>query len=172
MDLLGHLDRRRLIKSLSASAAYDLSRAGTGNYSVDPSNLFTYINSDGTPKDLHATVEGITRVKHFGDVAISGRVYDKRIAYKGCSPKQEETIQKAAGVAKYLVDKALYYFDKKSGKALYKVWFDASGRTHKTAVKGVLGDIREQANFPELTYDCVSCRSGTLRAYASTYIFP
>ena len=175
MDVLGHLrlGRRRLIESLSVSAAHDFSRAGTGNYSVDPSNLFAYIDSDGTPKDMYATVEGIAKVKLSGDLAISRDVHDKReIIYSGCSDKEKETIHEAAVIADYHINKALYYLDHKSTKTLYEAWFGASSRKHKDRVRKTYEEMRTKANLLQLTYQCGICTDRTAPAAHCTRIFP
>ena len=174
MDVLGHLrlGRRRLIESLSVSAAYDFSRAGAGDYSVDPSNLFTYIDSDGTPTDLYATVEGIAKVKLPGDPAASRHVHDKReIDTKGCNDKEKLKIREAAVTADYNLNKVLYYFDAQYGETRYETWFGAPDRGRKRTVKKMLMRMKEKANTLRLTYECGICTDPVGHASARTRIF-
>ena len=174
MDLLGHrrLARRRLIERPSVSATYDFSRAGTGDYSIDPSNLFTHIDSDGTPKALHATVEGIAKVKLSGDLTVSRHAHDKRILSNGCSAEEEKKLHDAAVAAGYLINKSLYYLNKSSGKARYKAWFGRPDRTRKDHVKSVFTNMREKANILKVTYECGVCTAKHLSTKGGMCILP
>ena len=58
--------------------AYDFTHFGVGNYSIEPSNFFAYVGGDGTPKDLYATVEGVAKIRLFGDLAVSWHFHDIR----------------------------------------------------------------------------------------------
>ena len=38
------------------SAAYDFTRSGAGEYYIEPSDVFIYVDADGTPQQFHAIV--------------------------------------------------------------------------------------------------------------------
>jgi len=82
----------------SVSATYNFTRSGAGHYSIEPSNLLTYVDADGTPKDIRATVEDVAKVKLSGNLAVS-RAHDKRISYASCSYVEQVLAMTAAGNA-------------------------------------------------------------------------
>jgi hypothetical protein len=79
-----------------------------GDYSIRPSNLFTYVDTDGTPKNLYATVEDVGTIKLSGNLAVS-RVHDKRANFDSCSQNQQLTLAAAAATAKSLAFNAYAY---------------------------------------------------------------
>ena len=91
------------------STAYNFTRSGAGDYSIEPSNRFTYVDGDGTLKDLYATVGDVARVELSGDLAVSQPVYHKRAPFIGCSPDQAQHIYTTALNAEVLVLRALKY---------------------------------------------------------------
>ena len=155
------------------SAAYDFTRSGAGDYSIEPSNLFTYVDTDGTPKDLHATVEDIVKVKLSGDLAVPRRVHNKRDFY-GCSTEEQKILDIAIRVAEPQVEATLTYLKRMRGSTeRYETWFGKYDEGRKDAVRTVFQRISDNTAFAALTYDC-TCpkpKKPTTVAYVCTYIF-
>ena len=53
------------------AAAYDFSQSGPGEYFIEPSNEFYYIDADCTPHKFYATVEDPVKVRLSGDLSLS-----------------------------------------------------------------------------------------------------
>ena len=64
-------------------------QSGAGDYSIEPSNLFTYVDADGNTKDFYATVGGITKVKLSRDLAAHKRAF-KKFNPKKYKPKKHK----------------------------------------------------------------------------------
>ena len=80
----GHfqLAEHNLIEWLPVPTPYSFTRFGAKDDSIEPPNLFTYIGADDTPKGLHATVEGVSKVKLSG-----GRVVPRHLPFRSNDPK-------------------------------------------------------------------------------------
>jgi len=92
------------------STAYNFARSGAGNYSIEPSNLFTYVGVGGTLKDLYAAVEDIAEVRLSGNLVVP-RALDKRGTMIGCSLYQELDIYLAALKAEIYAKNACCFLD-------------------------------------------------------------
>lgn len=139
---------------IQVSAAYDFTRSGAGDYSIKPSNLFTYVDGDGTPKGLYATVEHIAKVKLSGDFVVPRHVRSKR-AFVGCSDTQQMVVEAAIEAAKHRVEKSLIYLDSISAPtARYETWFGEYDEGRKETVRSSFQKMLQVADFSSLTYDC------------------
>jgi len=87
------------------SAAYNFTISGAGNYSIEPSSLFTYVDPDGTLKVLHATVEDIAEVRLSGNLIVS-RAFDRR-ALRDCTFSQRVAIVAAYAEAVIRIHNAI-----------------------------------------------------------------
>ena len=88
------------------SAAYDFAQSGTGEYSVEPSNRFTYIDADGMPNDLNATIGNIAKVKLSGDLGVSRQVHNKRINIFNCGTNRKAALETAITTARDKIQEA------------------------------------------------------------------
>ena len=78
--------------------AYDFSKSGAGEHSVEASNLLTYVDDDGTPKNFYATVGTIPKVK-LSSVPPISRIHDKRAGFHSCTSDQQSQIASAVSPA-------------------------------------------------------------------------
>jgi len=138
--------------------AYDSTESGTGGYSVGPSNLFTIIDADGTPKNILATDGNTAKVKRSSDLPAS-RVHDKRTSFNGCSPDQQSEITAAISSAKsYASDAYSYIAGISSGTTRYTTWFGEYDQNHKDKVEEHFRLI-SNSPFEGFFYDCYTCNS-------------
>ena len=149
--------------------AYDFSKSGAGEYSVEPSKLLTYIDDDGTPKDFYATVGTIPKVK-LSSVPPVSRVHDKRAGFNSCSSDQQSQIASAVGPAQaYAIEAYSYIADIAGDTTRYTTWFGAYDEDRRAAVENHFKLIGTR-NLWGLTYDCTCTTAGTY-AYVCTYTF-
>jgi len=153
----------------SVSAAYNFTRSGAGDYSIGPSTLFTYVDADGTTKDLDATVEGVAEVKLSGNLAVS-RGHDKRADFNSCSSTQQTQLTDAAdGAQMYAFNAYGYISGLKSGTPRYTTWFGEYNSTRKNTVQSHY-QLINGGQYSSFTYDC-SCTEKDTFAFVCAYIF-
>ena len=153
---------------MSVSAAYNFTRSGAGNYSIEPSNLFTYIDADGTPKNLYATVEDAAAVKLFGNLAVS-RIYKKRASFDSCTPTMESQLNSAAASAQNLAFNAYaYVVSISSGTYWYTHWFGTYDASRIATVQNRF-ELISNGDFSSFTYNC-GCPYPTY-SFICPYIF-
>ena len=154
------------------ATAYNFTRSGAGDYSIEPSNLFTYVDGDGALKDLYATVEDVAKVKLSGILAVSRHVYDKRNLprFQHCSWDEARDITSAAmGADDYAEDSYNHIERLWTGSVRYLTWFGflteprrATALDHFRKIRG-----RPTVNF---TYVCTD-RDPTWFAWVCACIF-
>ena len=91
------------------SAAYNFTRSGGGGFSIKPSTRFTYVDGDGTLKDLYATVGDVARVKLSGDLDISPPISYTRGRFLGCSADEVTALITSTLDAGVIVQRAIQY---------------------------------------------------------------
>ena len=154
------------------SAAYDFTQSGPGYYSIEPSNLFTYLDADGTLKNLYATVEDVAEVGLSGTLAIP-RVRSKRVPFINCSLDKQSTISTAAASAQAYASEAYSYLRGISGGTpRYTEWFGLYTPPRKSIVENHFQLISSRS-FSSFTYDCAppKCKNPGVSAYVCPYIF-
>jgi len=152
----------------SVSAAYNFTQSGAGDYSIEPSNLFTYIDSNGTVNDIYATVQDVAKFKLSGNLAVS-RVLDKRVSYVSCTSTERTILHNAAASAQTYASKAYSYVKSiSSGTRRYRTWFGIYTTARHTTVQGHFRLISSR-EFSSFTYDCTCSRSDWY-AYVCAYI--
>ena len=152
-------------------AAYSFTQSGRRDYFIEPSNLFTYIDADGTPKDLYATVEGIAKVKLSGHPAISRHVHDKRIKSKlevDCKFKQQQIVERAIRRAQDVATAAYSSLKSKTVPDAYKTWFGAYDSKRKRQVRANFGEVGDI--LQKFTYQC-GCSALSEEFYADRFGF-
>ena len=155
------LVERHLIEWFPVSAAYSFAQSGAGDYSIEPSGHFTYIDAEGTPKDLYATVEGIAKIKLSDNLSASRAVHDKRLNWKmrskpkfeNCSPQRQRILELSIVAAKNTATKAYRAARRIKGpSAQYTTWFGTYDTKRK---KTVVATFRKMKNYiSKLTYEC------------------
>ena len=155
-----------------------MTQSGAGEYSTEPPKPSTHANGDGTPKDLHATVEGIAKLS--GDPriaqAISRYTHDKRAASKphGCSAGRQQALFHAADMAETLATGAYQYLWVISDATpRYTKWFGRYDPSRKAAIQSVFQRVSQGNQFVGAYYSCVcdEVSRGKYRAYIGVYIF-
>ena len=153
---------------MSVSAAYNFTKSGSGDYSIEPSSQFTYADADGTIKDLYAIVGDVAKVKLSGNLAVS-RVHDKRATFVSCSAPRQTQLNTAAASAQTYANAAYTYIRGiSSGTNRYKTWFGTYTASRKNTVQNHFQLISSR-QFSSFTYDC-SCTSPGIYAYVCAYI--
>ena len=157
---------------------YDFTRSGTGEYSIEPSNLFTYIDADGIPNDLYATVGDIAKVKLSGDLGVSGRVHNKRgPEFSGCEPWQVEDLQFAINQVPGRTAEAIDHHDQVWSQDTvtprYRRWFGTFHHQYWIDIGIALSWISEPGLFSQVTFTCLTetPRHATGLIYSGKYIF-
>ena len=161
-----------LIGRSPVSSAYDFTHSGAGDYSVEPSNLFTYVDGGGTPKVLHATVEGIAKVRLSGGLGVSQHIHDNRGAFIGCKDTDRQRIEAAVVVLRESLEDARDYMNGIEGPTLrYETWFGTYDAVNKNVVQGILGTVSAERLHKDMRYRCLAkCSNPYTLAYAGTYI--
>jgi len=153
------------------SAAYNFTLSGAGNYSVGPSNLFTYVDVNGTLKDLHANVEDIAEVRLSGDLVVS-RVLDRREGLTvACSKDQYSELSTAIIAAYGLVRRAIIFIkdmDHENPPPRWITWFGVSPPCAMDWAPRVFQMILS-FGFNNFNYDCRCDRPDLI--FSSAYIF-
>ena len=159
------------------SAAYNFTRSGAGDYSIEPLNLFTYVDGDGALKDLYATVEGVAEVKLSGILAVSRRGDDpvplpptpKVPKFQDCTVAQEVALTALALEAEEWVASAIEHLEFNSFSLRYHRWF---GLKQSDRWKSVLKHYAEifASSIPQYNYIC-TVRHPTWAAWSCACIF-
>jgi len=154
------------------SAAYNFTLSGVGNYSIKPSNLFTHVDVDGSPKDLYATVEDIAEVRLSGNL-IASRVLNRRTGVvSGCTEDQSSEIHSAIYEADFLITGAIRFLDnmnQNNPPSRWTTWFGVLQPCRKIFVRNVF-TLMEQFGLINFNYDC-GCNRPDLTSYLRAYIF-
>ena len=162
------------------SAAYDFTRSGTREYSIEPSNLFTYIDADGTPKDLYATVGDIAKVKLSGNLGVSGRVHNRRNPVFHCQRGDRQLLERAIDRVHELSHDILPYLDtitsRRTVTQSYRLWFGRYYRPLWQDIRHTYEAISNQNLFDGVSFSCLKQhrqrRTGpTTAIYFGKYIF-
>ena len=131
--------------------------------------MFTYVDTDGTLKDLYATVQDFAKIKLSGNLAVS-RTHDKRISYVSCTSAEKALIKKAAASAQTYASKAYDAMQSiTSSTRRYKTWFGTYTSARHSLVQGHFWLIGSH-KFSDFTYDC-TCNDPEKWAYVRAYIF-
>lgn len=143
---------------------YDFARSGAGDYSIGPSNVFTYVDGDGSLKDLYASVEGIAEVKVSGDrlaahLPLRGRGKDKdmSVTFDRCSDKEQAILTAAAEVADRLIAETYTYVqDLNDSTVRYTTWYGAHNENRMTLLRWQWRSMTEnpKTRLSALAYIC------------------
>ena len=147
--------------------AYDFTKSGTGEYSVHPSNRFTIIDADGTPKDIYATVGKTAKIKLSGNLP-APRVHNKRATYDSCSSDEQLQLDTAAEDAQtYANETYSYIADISNSTTRYTTWFGEYDESRKDIVENHF-ELINGNDFSNFTYDC-NCTDVDTFAYVCEY---
>jgi peptidyl-Lys metalloendopeptidase len=134
---------------------YNFTRSGAGDYSIVPSNCFTYADADGTPKNLRAIVVDAATVKLSGNLSFS-RIHNKRATFPSCSPTMQSLLNTAIANAQSLAFNAYAYaVSISSGTYWYTRWFGTYDASRLSIVQNHF-ELIADGDFSSFTYDC-SC---------------
>jgi len=147
------------------SGAYNFTRTGAGDYSIKPSNLFTYVDADGIPRGVLADIKS-AKVKLSGNLAVT-RAHKKRASFVSCSSTRQTELNTAAtNAVNYASDAYSYLVGLTSGKPRYTTWFGNYTSSYASTVETHFSGISSSV-FSSFTYDCTCTDAGT---YA--YVYP
>ena len=157
------------------SATYNFTLSGTGNYSIEPSSHFTYLDVNGTLKDLHATVEDIAEVRLSGNLIVS-RAFDRR-ALRDCTSIDLIYFAHAIEEARARITDAIAFISQMIDTGgdpppRWKTWFGPR-RAHCDAgrVRDVFNNMIEHG-LNNLDYRCGRCdATPLLTAFLRAHIF-
>ncbi|KAI9062953.1 peptidyl-Lys metalloendopeptidase [Trametes sanguinea] len=151
------------------SAAYNFTLPGAAKYTVEPANLFHYVDPEtNEPVEIRADSE--THV-----AAVSGKLavvrptptLTKRETYNGCSSSQKTGIQAAAPAAQTYVANALSYLQTHTASTpRYTTWFGSYTSSRHSTVLSHYTNMNGN-DYSSFTYDCTCTESDT---YA--YVYP
>ncbi|KDQ08334.1 hypothetical protein BOTBODRAFT_38025 [Botryobasidium botryosum FD-172 SS1] len=154
--------------------AYDFSRAGRGNYTIDAfDNLFTHVDASGNLVSIRATTNPTRLVitlseKHYaGSHTSPSHRLTRRAQFLNCTDEQQDRIMSALNPAQKYAEESVNYLDAQSSSTTrYESWFGKYSPSDKQTVlghyKGIAG-----ANMHGFKYDC-SCN----RMDAFAYVYP
>lgn len=154
---------------------YDFVQPSTGDYSIEPTNLFTYVDANGTPKALYATVEGIAKVKVSGNrLAVrlpfkgkgkgksksksKGKGKGKTATFDDCSDREQAIIIAAAEAAEGVIAEAYSYIKDLEGPTeRYTTWYGAYDKTRLESVQWhwEAMSTNTRTRLSTLDYSCV-----------------
>jgi peptidyl-Lys metalloendopeptidase len=148
------------------SAAYDFTKPGAGDYTIEPSNLFTYVDADGTPKNIYATVDETAKVKLSGTLSFP-RAHRKRATFNGCTPEQQLEIESAIPYAhNYSVESYTYLSAISGPTTRYTAWFGEYEEGRKSTVQEHFNLIGS-TDLSTFSYDCTCTTVDTF-----AYVYP
>ncbi|KAI0778610.1 peptidyl-Lys metalloendopeptidase [Trametes elegans] len=151
------------------SAAYNFTLPGEGLYTVEPSNLFHFVDPEtNEPVEIRADVEThVAKVAGKLAVARPTPTLARRYAYNGCSSSQQSGIRSAAPAAQSYVKSALSYLQSHTAASpRYTTWFGAYTSSRHNTVQSHFSNINGN-DLTSFTYDCTCTDEGT---YA--YVYP
>ena len=160
------------------SAAYNFTQSGVGDYSIEPSNLFTYVDTDGALKNLYATVEDVAKVRLSGILAISRRNEDDPPEgelptvpnFYDCTIEQEVILSAAYLLAEKYVLVAFKYIQARTTITVrWYHWFGLNIPRRREVALNIFKMISTQA-VTDLTLVC-TVRFPAKAAWVSTCIF-
>ena len=159
-----------LTQQSPVSEAYNFTQTGTGEYTVKPSRLFTYVDPDGNPNDFNATVGVVPTFKLSGNLVASPAL-DKRAKFDGCSSNRQNQVNAAASSAQVYASNAYSYLQRIGDRrtARYTTWFGIPYADDRDTVQRHFRLI-STGRFSSFTYTC-TCTKSTWYAYVSAYIF-
>ncbi|CAE6412706.1 unnamed protein product [Rhizoctonia solani] len=151
------------------AGVYNFTNTGAGEFKIDASNVFQYIDSNGKLAKIEATSEskkfGITG--NLGLPKIQARSLGKRVSYVGCSSTRQSQINSAVTAANNYVSGASTYLasvTSTASKPRYTTWFGTYNANRLSTVRSHFSLIGTDAS--STTYDCSTC---TMSAYAYVY---
>ena len=154
------------------SAAYNFTLSGAGNYSIKPSSLFTYIDVNGTLKDLHATVEDVAEVTLSGNLIVS-RALDRRdLTILDCTDMQTLGLRDALRGASRVLKGTIAFLTSMNKETLpfrWTTWFGYTDECRMEYVRRVYYSVG--ANLLKFTYQCSPCENYPYITHVCAYIF-
>ncbi|KAH7341105.1 hypothetical protein B0J17DRAFT_716261 [Rhizoctonia solani] len=151
------------------AGVYNFTNTGAGEFKIDASNVFQYVDASGKLATIEATSEskkfGITG--NLGLPKIQTRSLGKRVAFVGCSSTRQSQINSAVTAANNYVSGASTYLasvTSTASKPRYTTWFGTYNANRLSTVRSHFSLIGTDAS--STTYDCSTC---TMNAYAYVY---
>jgi peptidyl-Lys metalloendopeptidase len=151
------------------SAAYNLTSTGEGVYTIEPSNLFTYIDNSDNLVKIYAKNDA-------SEVSVSGSLSVSRIkrratfaTFNNCTSSEQTQVNTAATNGNtYAANAYTYVSGISSGTTRYTTWFGAYTSSRYSTVVSHYQAISSHS-FSDYSYDC-TCAGHDSSTFA--YVYP
>ncbi|KAL1951282.1 hypothetical protein VTO73DRAFT_431 [Trametes versicolor] len=143
------------------SAAYNFTTSGASTYTVEPSNLFHFVDpTTSEPVEIRADAEAHVAAVS-GRLAIARRSqFSKRETYVGCSTSQKSALTTAAPNAlTYATNAKSYLTANTAATTRYTTWFGAYTTARHSTVLSHFTNLAGNS-YSTFTYDCTCTDSG------------
>ncbi|KAI0673560.1 peptidyl-Lys metalloendopeptidase [Trametes maxima] len=144
------------------SAAYNFTLPGAGKYTVEPSNLFHFVDPEtNEPSEIRADVEThVAAVKGKLAVTRPTPTLVKRAKFNGCSSSRQSSISAALpAVSSYAANAYSYLQSHTAASPRYTTWFGAYTSSRHSTVQSHFSNIHSN-DFTSFTFDCTCTDDG------------
>ncbi|EIN05799.1 peptidyl-Lys metalloendopeptidase [Punctularia strigosozonata HHB-11173 SS5] len=150
------------------SAAYNFTSSGSSTYSIEPSNLFHYVDPETKQAvALYADVERAHVAAVSGKLAVARPIptLTKRESFVGCSSSEKSEVSSAATAAQSYAKGAYNYLSTNTASTpRYTTWFGTyTSKRHSTVLSHYSN--MNSASYADFTYDCSTCDEADTYAY-------
>ena len=141
--------------------AYNFTTSGAGTYTIEPSNLFHYVDASGAPVEIRASVQDAAVSSVSGTLAVARLVLDRRATYRSCTAARQTSLVSGAAQAKTYASNAYSYISSTTtGTTRYVTWFGTYLASRRSTVLSHFQKISGN-DFTSFIYDCTCTESGT-----------
>ncbi|KAI0830740.1 peptidyl-Lys metalloendopeptidase [Trametes gibbosa] len=150
------------------SAAYNFTLPGAGKYTVEPVNLFHFVDPETNEAvPIRADTEThVAAVKGKLAVTRPTPTITKRATYSGCSTSQKSALASAAPAAQsYAANAYSYLSTHTAASPRYTTWFGAYTSSRHSTVLSHFSNLNGN-DYTSYTYDCTCTEADT---YAFVY---
>ncbi|KAI0639830.1 peptidyl-Lys metalloendopeptidase [Trametes polyzona] len=148
------------------SAAYNFTLPGEGKYTVEPSNLFHFVDPETNEvREIRAETEThVAALKGKLAVTRPTPTITKRATYNGCSSSQQSSLASAAPAAQsYAANARSYLASHTAASPRYTTWFGSYTSSRHNTVLSHFTNLNGN-DYSSYTYDC-RCTEANTYAY-------
>ncbi|KAJ7166974.1 peptidyl-Lys metalloendopeptidase [Mycena filopes] len=147
------------------SKAYNFTASGAATYDIAAANKFQYVDpATSALVTIFADHADTHTAAISGELAVSRRALDKRIAYQSCSTSEKSQLVSAAAAAQTYANNAVTYLTAQTTtSARFVTWFGTFTSAHHTTILSHYTKMKADA-YSAYTYDC-SCTDSDTYAY-------
>ena len=140
------------------SAAYDFTRSGAGEYYIEPSDVFIYVDADGTPQQFHAIVRDAVKVRLSGNLSVSREHREWARSVGRSSTRQSQTNTGSSGAQPSAGKANSYPQNTPGGTRRYSTWFGARTTSRRSIAQEhswLIGSCGFSSFTCGYTHECV-----------------